>query len=26
MNDVSHILIIDDEEAMRDSMSQTLGR
>jgi len=26
MNGVSHILIIDDEEAMRDSMGQTLSR
>ncbi len=26
MNDVGHVLIIDDEEAMRDSMCQTLGR
>jgi DNA-binding NtrC family response regulator len=26
MSDVSHILIIDDEEAMRDSMGQILGR
>jgi DNA-binding NtrC family response regulator len=26
MNNVSHVLVIDDEDAMRDSMSQTLGR
>jgi two-component system, NtrC family, response regulator HydG len=26
MSDVSHVLIVDDEESMRDSMSQTLGR
>ncbi len=26
MSDISHVLIVDDEESMRDSMSQTLGR